>query len=182
MRWIFFCIFSVFFVSTLFAIDLEKQCRVPNQEPGYCAWASIETLGRKHQIESLINLVEKRKLDSDFVFTKTTATGEEVVTRPKHVGCDRSIEAKLKELGVKYQFQNTGNKDFKILELNGTRLGCMVGVQKGARGPAAHCIVVTKFNDKEVEFYDCNQPKTLWTGSREWFDYHWTGLAVVVEK
>jgi hypothetical protein len=181
MKWIFVFIF-VLFPHFTYAIDLEKNCRVANQPPGYCAWASLETLGNKHQIEPLYNLVETRKTEPDFILEKIKDGKSIQVIQAKNEACDLSIEDKLKQLNIKYKFQATGNKDIKILIENVNEFGCMIGVKKGARGPAAHCIVLTKINDKEVEFYDCNQPNSLWIGSREWLDFHWTGLAVVVEK
>lgn len=179
MKWIFY---FIFLSTNLCLIDLEQNCRVANQSPGYCAWASLETLGNKHQIEPLFNLVEKRKNDADFVFNLIKDGKNIEVVQAKNVASDLSIEDKLKQLKIKYKFQETGNKDYNILLENVNELGCMIGVKKGARGSAAHCIVLTKINDKEVEFYDCNQPNSLWIGSREWLDFYWTGLAVVVEK
>lgn len=172
----------VFICSNLCAIDLELTARVANQAPGYCVWASLESLGRKHEIEPLYDLLNKRKNDPDFIFYKTVDGNQIQVIQPKHVGSDASIIDKLDQLKIKYKIQNTGDKDIAILEEYGNAWGCMIGVKKGARGPEAHCIVLTKINDKEIEFYDCNQKDKTWIASREWLDYYWTGLAVVVQN
>jgi hypothetical protein len=77
--------------------------------------------------------------------------------------------------------EGTGNTDRTLLKYANSH-GCLVGVTAGARGKGAHGIVLTHYDDKIVRFYDCNNPKDMWEGSREWFDYWWSGLVIVVEK
>lgn len=175
---IIFCLLSNF----SWAIDLEKKDRVQNEPPGYCSWASLETLGRHNDIEPLINLVQIRKQEPDPLVLETDAAGKPYyVKMPKHVGSDAILRAKLLELKVKFKMTETDSKDRSLLTYADS-VGVIVGVNTGARGPAAHTIVLTQYNDKVVRFYDCNQPDDIWEGSREWFDYWWTGLSIVVEK
>lgn len=168
--------------SFAWAIDLDKKDRVPNQSPGYCAWASIETLGRHHHIEPLIDLVEKRKKDPDIYIQNFDEHGREfLVLQQKHIGTDAVIKEKLDQLKVKYKITSTRSEDRSLLSYANDQ-GVIVGVKTGARGPAAHIIVLTYYDDKIIKFYDCNYPNEIWLGSREWFDHWWTGLSILIEN
>lgn len=179
---LFFSIIFLLLPNFSWAIDLDRKDRVKNEPPGYCSWASLETLGRHNDIKPLINLVETRKQEPDPLVLETDAAGKQhYVKMPKHVGSDSILRAKLLELKVKFRMTNTDSKDRSLLD-SANSVGVVVGVEQGARGPAAHMIVLTHFDEKTVRFYDCNQPDDIWEGSREWFDYWWTGLSIVVEK
>lgn len=165
--------------SPAWAIDIDKKNRVPNQDPGYCCWASLETLGRTHGITPLYGLVEARTKESDTHIED--GYGNVLVVHPKNYGYDYALRAKLTSLKVKFHMSSTGSVDRTLLKYAKSH-GCLVGVKAGARGEGSHGIVLTHYDDKIVRFYDCNYPDKLWEGSREWFDYWWSGLVVVVEK
>lgn len=176
------CILFYLLSNISWAIELDRKDRVENQPPGYCSWASLETLGRHNNIQPLIGLVESRKQEADPVILETDASGKQrYVQMPKHVGSDSILRAKLSQLNVKFRMTETDSKDRSLLIL-ADDIGVVVGVEQGARGPAAHMIVLTHYDDKTVRFYDCNQPEDIWEGSRDWFDHWWTGLSIVVEK
>lgn len=182
MKKLLFILLVILFPAISWSIEIDKKDRVPNQAPGYCAWASLETLGRHHSILPLIDLVEKRKKDSDVLVLNRDANGREYyVKHEKHVGNDFVLPSKLKELNVSFKMTNTGSSDRSLLSYADSK-GVVVGVKTGARGPGAHIIVLTQYDEESIMFYDCNQPDVIWKGSREWFDYWWTGLSILVDK
>jgi len=175
-------LFAVLFLAgTVFAIEIPTNCRVSNQDPGYCCWASLETLGRTHGITELYDLVEARKKDPDGLLAYGSGRNVRYVVQPKNYGYDHALRAKLTDLKVKFWMEGSGNTDRTLLKYADSH-GCLVGVNPGARGKGAHAIVLTHYDDKIVRFYDCNNPKDMWEGSRQWFDFWWSGLVIVVEK
>jgi hypothetical protein len=161
------------------AADIPKDCRVANIPPGYCCWASLETLGKVHGISSLNGLLESRTKESD---TITIIQGGSIrLVEPKNYGYDHAIRAKLTTLKVKFWMNETGSSDRSLLKYANSH-GCLVGLKAGARGELGHGIVLTHYDDKIIRFYDSNQPDDTWEGSREWFDFWWSGMIVVVEK
>jgi len=162
------------------AVDIPKDCRVANIPPG-CYWASLETLGKVHKISSLKGLLEARTREDDTIIV---VEGSGVLFRqvdPKNYGYDDAIRKKLTDLKVKFWMNATGNADRSLLKYANTH-GCLVGLKAGARGELAHGIVLTHYDDNIIRFYDSNQPNDIWEGSREWFDFWWSGMIVVVEK
>ena len=162
---------------SLFALDIPTDCRVANIPPGYCCWASLETLGNVHGIASLKGLRDLRTKDNDVFFIASNI----YYVEPRNYGYNHALRGKLTSLKVKFWMKDSGNTDRTLLDLAGSH-GCLVGMKPGARGKDAHGIVLTHYDDKTIKFYDCNQPQSIWEGSREWFDYHWTGMVIVVEK
>lgn len=175
--------FCFFFLSpSVWSIELEKKDRTPNQEPGYCAWASLETLGRHHKIEPLYHLVEKRKKDPDVYLQNFDENGREFFTlQKKHIGTDFAIKEKLDQLKINYKMTLTRSNDRSLLS-SANEQGVLIGVKAEARGPAAHIIVLTHYDGETIKFYDCNYPNDIWLGSREWLDHWWTGLSIIIEK
>jgi hypothetical protein len=172
----------LFLSSSVWSIELEKKDRTPNQAPGYCVWASLETLGHHHKIESLFDLVEKRKKDPDIYIQNFDQNGKEFFAlQQRHIGTDFVIREKLDQLKIDYKITLTRSNDRSLLSFANEQ-GVLVGVKVGARGPAAHIIVLTHYDGETIKFYDCNYPDDIWLGSREWFDHWWTGLSIVVEK
>jgi hypothetical protein len=182
-------------------VTIDKKHRVANFGPGYCAWCSIETLGRHHQIEALYDLAENRSKESSvrqwnpdkgrwvslpyvMVSHGPNYQGPWVQER-RNVGTDWGIYYKLKELGIKNRMQWTGNKDTAIIRYAmRNKLGCCFAVKEGCfgRGSSAHAMILTNYTDKTVEYIDPNDPKHVYEAKREWFDYWWTGWILVIEK
>ena len=61
-------------------------------------------------------------------------------------------------------------------------LGCMYAVGENAwyEGSEAHAMIIVEFNKKEVKYIDPNEPGSVYTATRAWFDYYWTGMIVVI--
>lgn len=161
-----------------FAVDIPKDCRVANIPPGYCCWASLETLGKVHKISSFDGLLESRTKEND---TIVVYPGGLHHVEPKNYGYDHAISSKLTDLKVKFWMNATGSFDRSLLKYANSH-GCLVGLKAGARGKIGHGIVLIHYDDKIIRFYDTNQPNDTWEGSREWFDFWWSGMTVVVEK
>ncbi len=170
----------LFFSGHLLACDIPENCRVKNEKPGYCCWACLETMGRFHGIEPLHDLLEKRKEEKDI--TTTDWYGNTFVYE-KHLGYDFALRNKLTELKVRFWMQDTGGWDRSLLK-HAKSHGCLVSVKANALKDmkTPHGIVLTEYNDKNVEYYDPNYPDKIWVGSRKWFDFYWTGMIVVVEN
>src|SRR5579859_6613990 len=58
-HFILFIIFFIFDNSVLADVKIDPKNHMQNKEPGRCAWAAAETLGRTHGWKSLKGLVER---------------------------------------------------------------------------------------------------------------------------
>jgi len=154
---------------TVFAeVKIDVKNRVPNKEPGYCTWCSIETLGRHHNIKALFDLVENR---SD-----------------NNLGTDKAIYRQLKKLKVKFKMQYFGGKKTSLIEYAiKNDLGCAVGFKPYAFGSSverrsAHMVTMIDFNKKQIKFIDPCDCKNIYTKSRQWFDKYFDGAVIVIER
>lgn len=150
-------------------VKIDVKNRVPNKEPGYCAWCSLETLARHHNVKPLFNLVENR--------------GD------KNEGTDRAIYRQLKKLNVKFKMQwmskkKTDKKKTDLIEYAiENDLGCAVGFLPRAFGhPSAHMVIIIDFNKKQVELIDSSDHKRTYVKSRRWFDKYFDGSVIVIER
>lgn len=180
MRVVFGILCALAFATPLFGFEIPAECHIKNEKPGYCCWVSLEILGKVHGIKQLDNLVENRKKEPDRVFVNSAGQRE---IHPKNLGYSYSIREKLNKLGVRYWMQDAGYYDRSLLKHAKTH-GCVIAVKEGAipgyKRP--HAIIVTQFDKEGVKFFDCNKPEKRWIATKEWFDYYWTGMIVVVEK
>lgn len=169
---------------------VQKLC-VKNRSPGYCAWASIETLGNHHKIPQLKNLLELRSKESHIkIWDGSKWVSEPVVfvnhngekkKIPVHTGYEFAIEQKLKELKVKFTLQSTNSRSTDLIQMAiKNKLGCSVGFKAGAFGTGAHAITITDFNEQTFSYVDPNHPHVEQTWSRAWFDYWWSGYVLVI--
>lgn len=171
---------TLVFSTPLFGIEIPNNCHVSNEKPGYCSWVSLEILGKVHGIKKLNRLVENRKKDSDKIVLKSG----KLVVEPKNLGYNHAIREKLNNLGVRFWMQDAGLYSKSLLKYT-TSHGCVVAVKKGAIPgyQRCHAIILTEYRkDGSVKFFNCNDPDKSWVATKEWFDYYWTGLIVVVEK
>jgi hypothetical protein len=203
MKKILAIIFSLTLCAFLFAeIEVPIENRVPNignkEEPGFCAWACIEILGRQHKVKSLYDLVENRSKECDFMHwdrDKGVWVEEPYIWiyykygKEKELRCSGSEVAvinKLDVLEVKYRIQRAGDKRKNIIKYAmDNELGCMIVVSAEAfEGfDNAHAIILTHYDEKEVRFIDPNNIDTKSRpAERAWFDYFWTGYTLVIEK
>jgi hypothetical protein len=178
MKYVFCLILSLAVASVAGALEVPSKAKVANRD-SYCCWACLETLGRTHRIQALYDLVENRRSDPDDLVLGPW--GWEV--RPKNYGYDRSLKNKLDSLGVRYTMQFTGNYSRGLLQ-HADRDGCLVTVNPGAFAGMTngHGIVLTHYDDRRVEFYDPNDPSSMYEATRRWFDYYWTGLVIVIPQ
>ena len=196
-RWILSLFVALVLATQSFAqVVIETEHRVTNFGPGYCAWCSIEMLGRHNGIKKLHNLDEDRSKESHV----KSWDGEKWVPQPyviveygpgqwvrekRNVGTDYGVYRKLNSLGVKYKMQWTGNYSHNLIKYAiKNKLGCAFAVKAGTFGPktSAHAMVLTDFNDKTVEVLDPNDTEKIYVYNREWFDTNWTGWILVIEK
>ncbi len=178
MRKFFTSIFLLFFLTiSLFAIEVPKSQRIPNRSPGYCAWTSLESLGLYHGIEELKNLTEKRSQEPDrWVYRERWGW----IYEKRNEGCDEAIVEKLSALKVKHCVSYTGEYNWKMLNYTDNH-GCVVGMKASAFGEP-HAIILTKFNNKKVEFIDPNEVDKVYVADIEWFNFYWDGFCVIVWK
>ena len=171
MKGFIFCL-AMFFAVTASAFEVPVKHRVPNRSPGYCTWAALETLGRCHNIKNLFNLVESRTKDED-----VTVDGE---VKARNFGYDWAVKAKLDALKVKYSIQYSGGKNRDLLKYANEH-GCVVSFKaEGLKLKTDHSVLLTRYDDKVIEYYDSNHPKHIYKGNREWFDLYWNGDIIVV--
>jgi len=169
-------------------VHIPTKCCVPNQSPGYCAWASLETLGNYLRIKPLYGLMESRKKDPPFVrrtwWVDFDGFHEMLYSIDNNYGAWDSIQEKLISLGVKHKIQRNGvfNKTL-IRESIRENLGCLVAVNSGLPTcDGSHGIIITDFSDTGYKYVDTNNINVDFYGTMQWFDRNWDGLVVVVYK
>src|SRR4051794_13911402 len=103
------------------AIDIDSHDRIDNPDPGYCAYAALETLGRHHKLKELYGLVDRRR-ELRFWDDKTNAWIEDGGAYvPEDLG------KILDRLEIKYKQQKRGSKDTDILEwASRNNIGCVI--------------------------------------------------------
>lgn len=153
--------------------------RVRNQQPGYCAWAALETVCRHQGIKAGYDLLEKRKLDPDLI----TWDGR-IIRRSE--GHDFSVAAKMQELGIAYQMNPTGAKTKEglrlIVEATEAGHGAVVGLWHEPVSGQHHAVVVVDINSETFDYIDSNSPGVIWSGSVDWFLWSWDGFVMTVDK
>lgn len=159
--------------------EISEKNRVRNQKPGYCAWASLETMCRHQQIKAGYDLVEKRKKDPD----KYDYTTGQILWH--NLGYDSEVESKLHDLKINFKMNRThGNRQAGIdLIVHAVQNGhgAMVGLKCAPGCPTAHAVTIIDINDQTFEYVDSNSPKETWVGSIDWFLWAWDGYVITVE-
>jgi hypothetical protein len=160
-------------------VKISKQDQIVNFGPGYCSWCCLETLGRHHEVKRLYKLAENRSKEPEKV---AVDYGTYISSESRNGGGDRAVYNKLKALGVKFEMQWTGNKNTDLIEYAiKNNLACEIVVNAGGFGTKGyHSIILTEFTDKGIKLVDPNDPGAVYTASRAWFDYWWTGRVVVI--
>lgn len=173
-------LFSLPLSSSLAEAGIPIKYRVKNQWPGYCCWASIETVCRHQGIEAGYNLVEKRKLDNDYI----TWDGRIIA---KNYGADDPIADKMKSLGIKFLMNPTSHttKDavLQIKKAVHEGKGAVIIVYHGLPTVnECHAVVVIDMNDKTYSYIDSNNPTAIYDGDISWFWQEWTGFVLTLSK
>ena len=167
-------------VSSLLAeVKIAQKNRVPNQQPGYCAWASLETICRHQKVKAGYDLVEKRKLDPDYV----RWNGEIIL---KHFGTDEAIAAKLEKLGIKYKMNHTKDNTQEGVNLIKKSVKnnkpALIGVWHDPNFHQHHALTVVDMDEDNFVYIDPNLPQVEYEGTMKWFFQEWDGFVVVIEK
>lgn len=173
-KWIFILLFLVF-VTPLWALEIPKTDRVPNRNPGYCGWACMETLGRYYHIQGLYDLVENRSQMQDFCYLRSDG----VWICKNHTTDDDFFNTLQQAKKVKLWMQRTGGTDRDLLKY-ADDYGCIISIKAGFLGPQAHAIILTHYDGKTIQYWDCNHPQYMWQAEIDWFNQAWTGLAIVI--
>lgn len=197
-----FLLLLVFSSSIFSQVIIEKENRVENRNPGYCAWCCLEMLGRHHKIEALYNLLDEREkeftwewdarkrewIKSPYILTDY---GSYKLREHRSPATHRAIANKLNSLDVKYSYQDHYNYDKSLLkEAIKNKQGCLVVVKwwKDANGNAitamnnssTHAIIILDYNEDGVEFLDPNHIDRTYSATHRWFNYYWTGYVLVL--
>jgi hypothetical protein len=149
------------------AVELPESCRVRNIE-GRCCWACIATLGYRHDIRALQSLAPDRKI------------------LPAPRATDDNVRRKLIPLGVVWRGFDHGSFDRSLLPMANTH-GVIVGMEAGTPWLGnqsltwPHCIILTRYDKDEVEFFCPDNPRHLWRKTRQWFDGGWRGNSMVFD-
>jgi hypothetical protein len=162
-------------------VKISPKNRVENLSlhGGYCAWASLETVGRHLGIKELEGVMKSRTKDPDY---KVWMDGRWLECK-RNEGYDFCMQWKLNDLGLKkwrMSLQNQFNRDILNYAVE-KKLPCVVAFKPAAFNGAHACILVG-YDSKNVVFIDPNYPGYNYTASREWFDFHWDGFVLVIEK
>jgi hypothetical protein len=152
-------------------LELPVAARVRNIG-GYCTWASLDTLARANGIEQLRGVMEQRREQNSY---------------QPDPGYDETIEAELQARGVRYEMRRQWSFETDLLSQYAEKHGVAVSLIHGNPWSiGCHTIVVTKFTEEVVEFYDSSRPvdtdqqPKIWRCGREWFNTWWLGCSVVV--
>jgi hypothetical protein len=161
---------------------IREEDRIANENPGYCLWASVETLARHNHVRALYGLLASRKTDPDV--WEWTPRGMHY--RHRAEGRLDVLREKLANLGCqKYRIQVAGRRSTDIIEaaVRAGR-GCVVGIRLPGQGstPAqSHAVVVTEFTESAVRYIDPNDVTHEHTVPRSWFAARWDGFVVCLD-
>ena len=160
---IFLVVFTVLFsVSSLFAgVDIPTECQVKNRKPGYCMWASTET------ICNYLGYKEGKGLVDWYA------------AQPWNNGAwPEEVESQLKEF--KIPFKANYEVDFKALckYLNEDKPVLIAFKKDSALGP--HAVTAVDFKDGKLFFVDSNHPGHLYSFAEVDFKDQWAGWFIVL--
>lgn len=170
-------VFLLLICSSAMAIDLPDECRISNRGP-MCAASSLETLARRHGVESLYGFRD--------VWYEKYAKGE----APK--AWDWAIRGSLDKRHVNYLMTDQYSYDRRLLDKYANSHGVMVALKANTGWSVfCHAIIVTTIDDSGLEFYCSDRPKNAskhgtWRCSNKWFfgtdgkNGAWQGGSVVV--
>lgn len=177
MKGFFAVVLATLLCLPAWAVEIPENCRVPNEDPGYCSWCSIETIARCNGINELYDLIQERKdLKVDIYVDKDGKQKE----FDAHSGYHFSIRRRLDKSGLSYYYQYPGDYRTDLLKRYANKYGVVWNRKPLRRGWAGHAMVLTHFDDKKVKFWDPNHPEFIYTASREWFDYWWDGCMIAI--
>ena len=170
-----FCFLVSLSGSWAAAVELPVEARVANVG-GYCTWACLDTLARANGVAPLCGVMGDRR--------QKKAAEENPEIDP---GYDEQIEAELQARGVRYELRPQWSFERDLLEQYAACYGVAVSLMSGNPWSiGCHTIVVTRYDEDWVEFYDSSKPvdkdkrPKIGAVGRAWFDEWWLGSSVVV--
>lgn len=184
---------SLFTTFSLAEVKIDPKHCVENIDPGYCAWAALETLGRHHQIAKLYNLTQNRTKEYDFEkkedgevvrYKWIRYPGGRKAAEEVNTGGLQAVSNKLSQLGVKFRIHD-GYSTSLIRYAIKNNLGCVIACKSDGfymEPGGSHAVVLTEFKGDVVKFIDSNDPWRVYTANVAWFDKYWIGYTIVVEK
>jgi hypothetical protein len=198
-----------FFSQSQAEVKVDPKDHIPNQSPGKCGWASIETLGRTHGYKQLYGITDEKpepafhyelleelkdkKVKHRWFAAKETEWWFIVWHEPlgehprtlKHCKTPKEAKEYIKKnkkegvYWVEEQYHWTSQFLFDSIKDN---LGAAVTIQHPGH-PALHMLVLTDINDQEVTLVDSNGKKgTIRKIPLYQFLEIWVGFAIVIEK
>ena len=148
--------------ASLAAPRIDAANQVPNEQPGYCVWCSLESIARQRQIAPLIGLKKMRK-DAGL---------------PARVGPD-AVEHQLGSLGVRFKQAMPGTKDYSFIQ---KALAADRPVAIGLTSPnGKHMVVLTDLAQDTATLVDSEVPGGVVIIRRGDFDRLWDGWAIDIE-
>jgi hypothetical protein len=97
------------------------------------------------------------------------------------------IEIELKKRKVNYLMHQEFSRKLDLLEKYADTNGVAVTFGRGnPHSVGCHMVVVTLFDDNQVEFYDNSKPldkegkPKIWKCNRSWFNQSWLGDSIVI--
>lgn len=173
--------------------DFPIETRVPNENPGYCGWCTLEMMCRQQKVEAGFNLVQKRKQDPPFV----DAAGQQ---HHQCCCCDFLIEQKLTKMGIKYRIvggdrivDGRNVRDEKRREEARQLIRQTIAAGRGVYfATSSHALLLTGFDEKAnlARWVDCNNAYCkaqngelgIYEASLERFEHLWIGMVCVIDN
>lgn len=154
-------------VTPSWGADVKLADRVKNRDRGYggyCGWCCLEMAGLSQGHEHFRGLTDRR--------TRETPYG----------ACNvRQLAARAKVLGVVCEYQNSGDRDPRIIRdaLRDDRPVIIGMTGWPAYGSSHAVLLIGKEPDGRYRFVDPNKPATDFLAGEDWFAY-WDGFALVL--
>ena len=153
-------------------IHIKKSDIVPNGQPGYCCWASIETLANYLNINAK-GLTRQRSRGTHYRLDNWE--WHEVHNAG---GYEDEVPDELNKRGILFEIEQNHDMGFLEKAIN-DGYGAVVGVYSGQPTcEGRHAIVLTDLTNVDYTYVDTNDIDGLYRGSRKHLEYNWTGFAV----
>jgi hypothetical protein len=183
-----FCLFTYAICLTPLLkseVILDSTQKVWNEQPGYCAFCSIEMCARYQGIKKLYGLKDNRKKEPEFIELIDEYGNLRIVNR--NLGYSFAVRKKLDDLGVEYLIGYDSQSrqkifDYAIKHNLPFTIVLKPGWDEVGYNFECHAVVVTKFGDKFVTYIDPNSPTRERITDRNWLDRNIIYWALVLKK
>lgn len=162
MRWLLCLAIAAILALPSWAFRIEAVDQIPNEPPGYCVWASCETLARHHRIERLYGILASYR------------------GTPAGTTYDQAAD-KLSELGIPFIGRREGKQDHERLRLSCERdIGAVIAVYGYPSRDSYHAIIVVEYDGADLKFVDTNNVGSTYRATRAWLDQSWSGFMLIL--